>query len=67
MMPTIRVDVYSISISLDNRLVRKLYQAELPPDSLLSTGKLQFMRFVLNPQKKGRIEKLKNKNWIKTQ
>jgi len=34
-MPTIRVDFYSVSVSLDIRLARKLYQAELPPDRLL--------------------------------
>jgi hypothetical protein len=36
-MPTILVDVYSVSVSPVVRLARKLYQAELPPDRLLST------------------------------
>jgi hypothetical protein len=38
-MPTIQVDVYSVSVSHDVRLARKLYQAELPPDRQLSTKK----------------------------
>ena len=44
-MPTIVVDVYSVSVSPDTWLARKLYQAELPPDRLTNENK-QFMRFV---------------------